>query len=127
MIQVAKYVGIPYKPHGRNPQEGLDCYGLALCVFADRGIRLPDAHYTDTDTETNKRVMETLEATIPNTPLSAPEAGCIIEFTVLGEPAHIGIYIGRGEFIHASRKTGVVVEKLYRYEKRVKGYYRVTA
>jgi cell wall-associated NlpC family hydrolase len=124
-MNVSNYIGIPYKPHGRTKEEGLDCYGLILCLFRERGITLPDPVYPDTDTKTNKRIMESLESTIPNIRLDKPEQGCIIEFNVLGEPSHIGMYIGGGAFIHSSRRTGVVVEKLYHWEKRVRGYYRV--
>jgi cell wall-associated NlpC family hydrolase len=124
-MNIAAYIGIPYKPHGRSKEEGLDCYGLALCLFREQGITLPDPLYFDTNTATNKRIMESLETTIPNVPLPAPEPGCIIEFNILGEPSHIGIYIGHGEFIHSSQKTGVVVEKLRFWKKRVRGYYRI--
>jgi len=121
---ISKYVGIPYKPRGRT-KEGLDCYGLAICLFKERGIELPDPFYPDTETSTNKKVMESLESTIPNTKIDKPEPWCIIEFLIKGEPSHIGIYLGRGEFIHSSCSTGVVVDKLYRWEKKVKGYYRI--
>jgi len=124
-MNIRKYVGCKYAPHGRNPETGLDCYGLAICIYRDMGITLPDYVYINTEKETNKRVMESLESTIPNEKLDEPESGCIIEFNVLGEPSHIGIYIGNGDFIHASRKTGVVVEKLFSWKKRVKGFYRV--
>jgi cell wall-associated NlpC family hydrolase len=126
-MDIKKYIGIPYKVHGRDPEEGLDCYGLALLLFRERGIKLPDLPYLDTETETNRRVMGSLETTIPNIPLERPEPFCVIEFTVLGEPSHIGIYLEHGKFIHASRGAGVVVDKLCRWSKRVKGYYRVTA
>ncbi|MDR1176045.1 MAG: C40 family peptidase [Treponema sp.] len=126
-MDIKKYIGTPYKPHGRTLEEGLDCYGLALLIFRERGIKLPDLPYLDTETATNRRVMGSLEATIPNMPLEKPEPFCVIEFTVLGEPSHIGIYLEHGEFIHASRHTGVVIDRLYRWSKRVKGYYRVAA
>ena len=127
MKDISSYVGTPYKPHGRTKEEGLDCYGLAICIYRDTGIELPDPVYADTERETNKRVMESLESAIPNIRLEKPEPGCVIEFAVLGEPSHVGIYIDRGDFIHASRATGVVVDKLSRWRNRVKGFYRVTA
>jgi hypothetical protein len=89
------------------------------------GIRLPDVFYGDTDPETNRRILETLEASIPNTKLETPEKNCIIEFNILGQPSHIGVYLGDGEFIHASRQFGVAIDKLYRWKSKVRGYYRV--
>ncbi|MCL2879072.1 MAG: C40 family peptidase [Treponema sp.] len=124
-MDISKYIGCKYIPHGRDPEKGLDCYGLAICIFRDMGITLPDPIYGDTDIETNKRLMGQLEKTIPNTEIEMPEPGCIIEFMVLGEPSHIGVYIGNGNFIHCSQTAGVVVDKLYRWKNRVKGYYRI--
>jgi cell wall-associated NlpC family hydrolase len=126
-MDIKKYIGTPYKIHGRTLEEGLDCYGLALLIFRERGIKLPDVSYLDTETETNRHLMGSLETTIPNIPLEKPEPFCVIEFTVMGEPSHIGIYLEYGNFIHSSRNTGVIVDKLSRWSKRVKGYYRVTA
>jgi cell wall-associated NlpC family hydrolase len=121
---VADLVGIPYKIRGRD-KNGMDCLGLAIEVLRRGGITLKDVFYEDTETETNKRIMESMEASIPNTKLEGPEKNCIIEFIVFGQPSHIGVYLGDGEFIHASRQFGVVVDKLHRWQSKVKGYYRV--
>jgi cell wall-associated NlpC family hydrolase len=117
-------IGVKYKPHGRTIEDGLDCYGVALLVLAREGIYLPDVFYADTDRETNQEVMQILEQGIPHEKLDKPEKNCIIELTVCGMPSHIGVYLGDGEFIHTT-KYGVVVEPLWRWEKRVKGYYRI--
>jgi cell wall-associated NlpC family hydrolase len=126
-MNISKYIGTPYKQHGRSIEEGLDCYGVVILIYKEQGIKIPDIYYPDTDIATNKRIMESLESTIPNKKLDKPEPYCIIEFTVLGEPSHVGIYIGNNEFIHSSQKTGVVIDKLWRWEKRIRGFYRVTA
>jgi cell wall-associated NlpC family hydrolase len=118
-------IGRGYKIHGRTKEEGFDCWGLVLELYKREGITLPDPCYFDTEVATNKRVLEGLEATIPNIKLDTPEPGCIIEFKIFGEPSHVGIYIGNNDFIHSSQNTGVVVDKLYRWEKRITGFYRV--
>jgi len=123
-LNIKKYIGCKYIPHGRDPNIGLDCYGLAICIYKDMGIELPDPLYADTEKETNKRILDGLESTIPNEKLNEPEPNCIIEFNILGEPSHIGIYVGNGDFIHASKKC-VVIDKLFRWGKRIKGFYRV--
>jgi cell wall-associated NlpC family hydrolase len=117
-------VGVKYKPHGRTTEEGLDCYGVALIALKREGICLPDVFYADTGRETNNEIMQILERGIPHEKLDKPEKNCIIELTVCGLSSHIGVYLGNGEFIHAT-KCGVAVEPLRRWEKRVKGYYRV--
>jgi cell wall-associated NlpC family hydrolase len=117
-------IGVKYKPHGRTKDEGLDCYGVALIVLGRAGIHLPDVFYPDAGRETNSEIMRMLERGIPHEKLDKPEKNCIIELTIRGMPSHIGIYLGNGEFIHAT-KYGVAVEPLRRWEKRVKGYYRI--
>jgi cell wall-associated NlpC family hydrolase len=117
-------VGVKYAPHGRTVEEGLDCYGVALLVLGREGIYLPDVFYAGTEREANRDIMRMLEQGIPHEKLDKPEKNCIIELTVCGMPCHIGVYLGDGEFIHAT-KYGVTVEPLRRWEKRVKGYYRI--
>jgi hypothetical protein len=117
-------VGIKYKSHGRTKEEGLDCYGVALIVLEREGIFLPDIFKYDVDKKDKSDVKEIMKRGISHEKLNKPEKNCIIELTVCGMPSHIGVYLGNGEFIHAT-KYGVAVEPLRRWEKRVKGYYRV--
>jgi cell wall-associated NlpC family hydrolase len=118
-------IGVKYKPHGRDLKDGLDCYGLAIVVLGREGINLPDVFYKDTNRETNNKIMRILENGISHEKIDAPEKNCIIELTVCGIPSHIGVYIGNGEFIHCLKGYGVVIDKLYKWEGRIKGYYRV--
>jgi cell wall-associated NlpC family hydrolase len=124
-----RLIGSRYKPHGRTPEEGLDCYGVAILLLREIGVDMPDVFYPDTEQETNHRVLESMKCSIPNVKLEKPEPGCIIEFSVFGEPAHIGVYLGvdGGLFIHASRNYGVCAEMLSRWRQRVVGYYRVVS
>jgi cell wall-associated NlpC family hydrolase len=124
-MELRELIGARYTPHGRTVAEGLDCYGVAMIVLGMAGVHLPDVFYGDTDAATNRRILESLEASVPNTKLASPEKNCIIEFNILGQPSHIGVYLGDGEFIHASRQFGVAIDKLYRWKSRVRGYYRV--
>jgi cell wall-associated NlpC family hydrolase len=118
-------IGIPYKPHGRDSREGLDCWGLAIEIYRRMGKTLPDYVYDTTDTASNVKTGERIFATVPTTKLEKPEPWCLIELTILGEPSHVGIYLGSGDFIHASKKTGVAVDKIFRWKKRIAGYYRI--
>jgi cell wall-associated NlpC family hydrolase len=123
-MRVRDLVGVTYKPHGRTVAEGLDCYGVALIVLGRAGIRLPDVFYSDTNRETNREVIQILKGGIVHEKLDKPEKHCIIELRVCGLPSHIGVYLGDGEFIHAT-KYGVAIEPLHRWRKRVTGYYRI--
>jgi cell wall-associated NlpC family hydrolase len=123
-MTVKDLIGVKYKPHGRTIEEGLDCYGLAMVVLEREGIHLPDVFYAGTDRETNREVIRILEHGVPHEKLDTPEKNCVIELTVCGMPSHIGVYLGGGEFIHAT-KCGVAIEPLRRWERRIKGYYRI--
>jgi len=124
MIPVKDLVGIPYKDHGRDAN-GMDCYGLVIEVLHRSGISVPDVFYHDTNIKTNKAVMQTLEAAIPSTKLALPEESAVVEILVMGQPSHVGVCLGDGTFIHAQRKNGVIIEPLYRYRHKIKGFYRV--
>lgn len=125
MIDCKDLVGIPFKEKGRD-KTGLDCYGLVLMLLKKHGIDLPDFVYTKVDYISNNQVMQTAEKTIPNMKLDSPQELCIIEFSVYGLPSHVGVYIGEGFFIHASRSSGMVcIEKLSKWKKKVVGYYDV--
>jgi probable lipoprotein NlpC len=124
MINIKGLVGIPYKDHGRDAS-GMDCYGLVIEVLRRQGINIPDVFYSDTNNETNKKILKVLEEGIPNMELQKPEEGAVIEMLVFGEPSHVGVCLGDGTFIHALKKVGVAIEPLSRYRHKIKGFYRV--
>jgi cell wall-associated NlpC family hydrolase len=88
----ARYLGVPYVWGGATPA-GFDCSGLVMYVYAQLGVALP--HYT----------VAQWNAT---TPISSSELepGDLVFFDGL---AHVGIYVGGGQFIHAPH-TGTVVQ-----------------
>jgi len=121
----AKYIGIPFVPLGRDKNEGLDCYGLMRELAKDNGHPLPDYEYegnTDNVFALNfhKSVFEIDEAD--------RQAGdvVVLEYPVQGG-IHIGMLINRNEFIHTTRKTGVVIGRLSDQvvARRIKGFYRI--
>ncbi|MEW6189554.1 MAG: NlpC/P60 family protein [Actinomycetota bacterium] len=88
-----KYLGIPYLWAGDSPEEGFDCSGLVMYVFAQHGVTLP--HHSATQFKMG-------------TPVEIEELqpGDVVFF---GNPVHhVGIYIGAGYFVHAP-KTGDVI------------------
>jgi len=121
---VKDLVGIPYKPHGRD-SSGMDCYGVVMELMRRQGKNIPDFFYSDTKNATNISTLQSIEAYIPNTKLDKPEEGAVVELLVFGQPSHVGVCLGDGTFIHAMEKIGVIIEPLYRYRSKIKGYYRV--
>jgi cell wall-associated NlpC family hydrolase len=90
-------IGIPYRWGGNNPDGGFDCSGLIHYVFAStRGKKIPR-----TTAE-----MPRVSFIVEDTPL-AP--GDLVFFNTLGSPySHVGIYVGKGRFVHAPNTGGTV-------------------
>lgn len=100
IISTAKdYMGVPYVFGGDTP-EGFDCSGYLEYVFAKHGIRIPRT--ADEQYKLGKLVKQT--DLVP---------GDLVFFTTY-EPgaSHCGIYLGNGNFIHASTSKGVRIDNL---------------
>ena len=115
-------LGIKFKAHGRNKQEGFDCYGLAIEVLKRNGIALQDIYYDSL--KQNEEWWESLNSHF--TKIKHPEINCLVEISSLSQNrGHLAVYIGEGLIIHTTVKTGVCIESITRYEHRIEGYYSV--
>lgn len=92
-----RFLGVPYV-FGGTTTSGFDCSGFVQHVFAMLGIGLPrtaDAQYD-----------------FGRPAVGGPRAGDLVFFDTYGGVSHVGIYLGRGEFVHASSSHGVMVSHL---------------
>lgn len=94
-----KYIGVPYQFGGDTPK-AFDCSGYLQYVFKENGMSIPrtaDLQY---------KLGKSMSA-------SKLEAGDLVFFTTY-EPgaSHCGIYLGSGQFIHASSSKGVRIDLL---------------
>ncbi|WP_347321040.1 LysM peptidoglycan-binding domain-containing protein [Rossellomorea sp. RS05] len=99
VVNVAKkYLGTPYKWAGTTPS-GFDCSGFIYYVFNEAGYSI---------SRTNTEGYYSQAKSVSN-----PVPGDLVFFenTYKAGISHMGIYLGNGEFIHAS-DSGVVVTKL---------------
>lgn len=124
MIDCREFVGIPYKERGRG-KDGVDCLGLNLMVSRSLGYDVPDWIYLDEKANRDKEVVRLGKEGLNAVRLEEPVEGCYIEFSCM-DRFHTGVYVGEGMFIHASKADGMVVlERLERWRRRVRGYYNV--
>ncbi len=96
-----EFLGTPYRMGGSSTQ-GVDCSGLVYRVFENHGIAVPRT----------SRSQSMFGEKVARGEL---RPGDLVFFrtTRSGGVSHVGIYAGRGEFIHAStQQRQVKVEKL---------------
>jgi cell wall-associated NlpC family hydrolase len=114
-MRVVKYaerlLGVRYLYGGGSPSYGFDCSGFVRYVYAHFGIALAHSSYAQF-------------ASGRSVGRGQLEPGDLVFFDDLG---HVGIYIGRGRFIHAPHTgTSVRIEVLAGwYSSRFDGARRI--
>src|SRR6266581_2524632 len=79
------FIGVRYVYGGSSPRTGFDCSGLVAYVYHHFGVSLP--HYTVSQFAQGRRVAR-----------GALSPGDLVFFNGL---SHVGIYVGKGRFVHA--------------------------
>ncbi|WP_097026072.1 C40 family peptidase [Clostridium peptidivorans] len=90
-----KFMGKPYVWGAAGPS-AFDCSGFTLYVYRAFGVNL--GHYTGTQFATGQAVSK--DNLLP---------GDLVFFNTDSSISHVGIYVGGGQFIHASSGSGQVI------------------
>jgi len=123
-----KYIGLPYLENGRT-ESGVDCWGLARLYYKDQfNIDLP-SYTNEYNGGQDPAIVSIVNAHIDNwEQLTAPNIGDLCLFNILGEPTHVGIYIGDSKFLHCREGMDSVIESLdnIKWKNRFAGFYKYT-
>ncbi|HHC74198.1 MAG TPA: NlpC/P60 family protein [Thiothrix sp.] len=93
-------LGVRYKWGGTSPRTGFDCSGYTQYVYAKSGVNIPRTAAQQRDAS-------------QGISRSQLQLGDLIFFKTGARSHHVGIYIGRGEFIQAGSGSGrVKIERL---------------
>ncbi len=116
---ITPWLGTPYLWGGATPRVGTDCSGFTSSVYRDGfSIELPR---TSRDQFLYGRSVSKAEL----------QPGDLVFFDTMsaGKVTHVGVYSGKGQFVHASSTKGVVYAKLdgRPYMQMFKGARRVLA
>ena len=98
LVKTAKrFLGVPYRWGGEDRKNGFDCSGLTMVSYRLNGLNLPR----------NSRMQFKAGRYIAQQNL---QKGDLVFFATKGgkRVTHVGMYVGRGKFIHAPR-TGKTV------------------
>ncbi|HBE9082342.1 NlpC/P60 family protein [Serratia sp. PL7] len=94
-----RWEGVRYK-FGGNSRKGIDCSAYMQRVFQDEfAVSLPRS--TGEQMKLGSRVAK-----------SELNTGDLVFFKTSSRQRHVGVYIGEGEFVHASTSMGVTVSSL---------------
>lgn len=90
--------GVPYRWGGTSPVRGFDCSGYVQYVYRRYGVALP-------------RTARAMAGYLPRVSKTSRRPGDLIFFQTTRQPySHVGIYLGRDDFVHASKGRGKGVQ-----------------
>lgn len=122
---IKKYLGTKYLHCGRDMNEGLDCYGLIICIYKDLGYELIDFENYPEEWHLKGADYFAENYSTQWHPVDKPELYDVVLFeSANGIANHAGVYLGNNEVLHAI-KAGVCKTKINLVNKKIVGFYRL--
>jgi cell wall-associated NlpC family hydrolase len=90
VLSAKSFLGVPYQWGGVSEESGFDCSGLTMAVYRLNGFALPRTSGKQWTAGNPVRLNQMSEGDLVF--FSTKKKGAI---------SHVGIYVGRGQFIHA--------------------------
>ena len=120
-----EYVGVPYVIHGRD-LSGWDCWGC-VSVLRDRLFGKPTPSWVDAynavDFQQPDKIADIISERMEGWRPVEERPGAVLLFRTLGAACHVGLYLERGQFIHALHKCDTVIVPLDSWKGRLVAAY----
>lgn len=98
LFRAIALVGTPYQWGGNTPDSGFDCSGLVDYIYnAATGLKLPRTSHAMSRMD-GKKVRR----------MTGLASGDLVFFDIGGKISHVGVYVGKGRFVHAPNSGGTV-------------------
>jgi len=134
LIDVDKYIGIPYKHNGRKLEDGLDCWGLVLAIYKELDITIPvsdgtgeiDPYWYKKEPDRYWRFLQQLGDPVNLDQLQSMDIVyfALIDGTII---SHAGVMLDQNRFIHTLQRRNCRVNRMDRFwRKKFCGARRLT-
>lgn len=121
-------IGIPYLNKGRNPEQGLDCWGLLRVFYHEyMGIDLPGYDDTYADSFDRAATSNAIGANQHHWHLvTNPEFGDAVLCRLNGHACHVGVYLGNSQMLHTQSGHDSALDRIdgIKWKNRITGFYR---
>ncbi|HEY0197662.1 MAG TPA: C40 family peptidase [Rhodanobacter sp.] len=98
LFRAIALVGTPYRWGGNTPAGGFDCSGLIDYIYRTAtGRKLPRTSH-DMASMGGQKVQQ----------MTQLASGDLVFFAIHGGISHVGVYVGKGRFVHAPNSGGTV-------------------